>query len=98
LVVAAVLLVVAVGLAIALKGIRRRIWERVKPFVEDAKEALGGLRSPSKLLQLFGGNLMSQVLMALTLGLCLRTFGGQLNLSTLIVIYVGAALFGGFMP
>ncbi len=36
--------------------------------------------------------------MALTLGLCLRTFGGQLNLSTLIVVYVAAALFGGFMP
>ena len=98
LVVAAVVLVVVVGLAIALKGIRQRIWARVKPFVDDAKDALAGLRSPTKLLQLFGGNLLSQVLMALTLGLCLRTFGGQLNLSTLIVIYVAAALFGGFMP
>ena len=98
LVVAAVALVVVVGLAIALKGIRQRIWARVKPFVDDAKDTLAGLRSPTKLLQLFGGNLLSQVLMALTLGLCLRTFGAQLNLSTLIVIYVAAALFGGFMP
>ena len=98
LVAAAVVLVVVVGLAIALKRIRQRIWARVKPFVDDAKDALAGLRSPTKLLQLFGGNLLSQVLMALTLGLCLRTFGGQLNLSTLIVIYVAAALFGGFMP
>ena len=98
LVVAVVVLVVVVVLAIALKAIRRRIWARVKPFVDDAKDALAGLRSPPKLLQLFGGSLLDQLLMAMTLGLCLRTFGGQLNLSTLIVIYVAAALFGGFMP
>ncbi len=98
LVVAAVVLVVVVVLAVALRRIRQRIWARVKPFLDDARDALAGLRSPSKLLQLFGGNLLNQVLMAMTLGLCLRTFGGHLNLSTLIVIYVAAALFGGFMP
>ena len=93
----AVLVVVAVA-AVALKGIRQRIWARVKPFVDDARDALRSLRSPTKLAQLFGGNFLNQVVMALALGLALRTFGGHLNLSTLIVIYVGAALFGGFMP
>ena len=67
-------------------------------MLSEAKQTFRSLRSLSKLLQIFGGNLGNQLLFALTLGICLRAFGGSLNLATLLVIYVAAALFGGLMP
>ena len=47
---------------------------------------------------LFGGNLANQLLFAMVLGMCLRAFGGELDLATLLTIYVASALFGGLMP
>lgn len=96
--VAAVVLVVLVVLAFALRPIRTRILDRVRPAFTEVRSTLAALRSPWKLVQLFGGNLGNQVLFALALGVSLRAFGGELNLGTLIVVYVGAALFGGLMP
>jgi uncharacterized protein (TIRG00374 family) len=52
----------------------------------------------SKVAQLLGGNLANQIVFAAALGLSLRAFGGELNMATLIVVYVAAALFGGLMP
>lgn len=91
-----VVLVLVVGLS--LRSLRRRVLERVRPLVDEALDTIRGLRSISKLVQLFGGNLANQILFAAALGLTLRAFGGELNLATLVVVYVGAALFGGLMP
>lgn len=96
-VVAAVAVVLAVA-AVSLPRIRNRILERVRPILSEALETVRGLRSLGKVVQLMGGNLANQFLYALALGLCLRAFGGELNLATLVVVYVAAALFGGFMP
>ena len=43
--------------------------------VSASLAALRVLRSPSKLIMVFGGNLTAQVLQAIVLGLCLRAFG-----------------------
>ena len=67
-------------------------------MISQALDTVRSLRSPVKLLELFGGNFATQVLFAVTLALCLRAFGGSLNLGTLLVIYVASALFGGMMP
>lgn len=91
-------LVVMVVLAVALPRIRNRILERVRPLLIEVRDTLRSLRSLSKLLQIFGGNLANQLLYALALGACLSAFGGSLNLATLVVVYVAAALFGGMMP
>ncbi|MFN7151343.1 MAG: lysylphosphatidylglycerol synthase domain-containing protein, partial [Microthrixaceae bacterium] len=91
-------LVVLVVLAAALPKIRNRILERVRPLLGEVLDTLRSLRSLSKVLQIFGGNLANQLLYALALGACLAAFGGSLNLATLVVVYVGAALFGGLMP
>jgi uncharacterized membrane protein YbhN (UPF0104 family) len=93
----AVILLLAL-VAAALPASRNKILNRVRPMLSEAKQTLRSLRSLSKLLQIFGGNLGNQLLFALTLGICLRAFGGSLNLATLLVIYVAAALFGGLMP
>jgi uncharacterized protein (TIRG00374 family) len=98
LIVAGVMLVVLALVAAALPASRNRILNRVRPMLSEAKQTFRSLRSLSKLLQIFGGNLGNQLLFALTLGICLRAFGGSLNLATLLVIYVAAALFGGLMP
>ncbi|MEX0768841.1 MAG: lysylphosphatidylglycerol synthase transmembrane domain-containing protein [Microthrixaceae bacterium] len=95
---AGLLLVLLVVLAAALPVIRNRILKRVRPILGEAKQTVRSLRSLSHLLQIFGGNLGNQLLFALTLGICLRAFDGSLNLATLLVIYVAAALFGGLMP
>ncbi|MCX6524887.1 MAG: lysylphosphatidylglycerol synthase transmembrane domain-containing protein, partial [Actinobacteria bacterium] len=84
--------------AAALPATRNRFLNRVRPMLSEAKQTFRSLRSLSNLLQIFGGNLGNQILFALTLGICLRAFGGSLNLATLLVIYVSAALFGGLMP
>ena len=98
LIVAGVLAVLLALLAAALPAIRNRVLSRVLPMVAEAKQTLRSLRSLSNLLQIFGGNLGNQLLFALTLGICLRAFGESLNLATLLVVYVAAALFGGLMP
>ena len=96
-VLAGVVAVVAV-VGVSVPSLRRQLVERVRPVLAEAFDTLRGLRSMGKLIQLFGGNLANQLLFAMALGLCLRAFGGELNLATLVVVYVGAALFGGLMP
>ena len=90
--------VIAVVVGLSLPSLRRRLFERIRPLFDEAIDTVRGLRSRGKLVQLFGGNLASQILYAAALGLTLRAFGGELNLATLVVVYVGAALFGGLMP
>lgn len=92
--------VVLVGalLALALRRVRQGIVARVRPMLEQVADTVRSLRSPTKLLELFGGNLANQLLFAMALGVCLRAFGGELDLATLLTIYVASALFGGLMP
>jgi uncharacterized protein (TIRG00374 family) len=70
----------------------------VRPF----REAIGTLRlvlrSPSKVLQLVGGNLGSQLLYALCLGACLHPFGESLPLASLILVNSAASLLNGLSP
>jgi uncharacterized membrane protein YbhN (UPF0104 family) len=94
----AVATVVAALVAVSLPKVRARIVERVRPLATEAFDTIRGLRSLPKVVQLLGGNMANQVLFAAALGLTLRAFGGELNLATLMVVYVAAALFGGFMP
>jgi uncharacterized membrane protein YbhN (UPF0104 family) len=70
----------------------------VKEKAADAKEALRVLRHPKKLLLLFGGNLIAQVMLAILLGLCLKAFGYSASLAALILVNTFVSLFAGFMP
>ena len=66
--------------------------------LREARDALQVLRSPNKLLQLYGGNLLSQLLFAITLGACVRAFGMHVALSDLILINTVVSLFAGILP
>lgn len=94
----AALLIVAVVVAVAVPQLRNRIGDRIRPIVVDARTTLSSLRTPAKLAQLLGANLVTEVILAAALGLSLHAFGASANLATLLVISVGAALFGGLMP
>lgn len=86
--------VVAIGVALLVPAIRTKL----RLWVHQAHDALGVLHSPRKLAQLFGGNVMSQVCFALTLGACVRAFHLQVPLSSLILINVVVGLFAGLLP
>ena len=92
----AIVIVVVVGLALLLTVPRVR--RMIKPRLADAAEALQVLRSPGKVLELFLGNLASQVIIAGTLGLCVRAFGESSSLGDMIMVNTLASLLAGVLP
>jgi uncharacterized membrane protein YbhN (UPF0104 family) len=67
-------------------------------ILRQARRALRVLRSPTKVLQLFGGNLLSQVLFAVALGAVVRAFHAEVSLTELILINTVVTLFAGLLP
>jgi uncharacterized protein (TIRG00374 family) len=88
------LCVLAVAVVLAIPRYRALLKEKLAA----ARDQLRVLRSPTKLLMLFGGNLFGQVMLAASLGMCLRAFGHHLPLAELLFINTLVALFAGFMP
>jgi uncharacterized protein (TIRG00374 family) len=99
------LLVIGVVVTLAVPKFRRALREAVPRYramvrdqASEARTALRVLRSPRKVLYLFGGNLFAQVLLAVILGLCLQAFGYSASMAQLILINTFVSLFAGFMP
>jgi uncharacterized membrane protein YbhN (UPF0104 family) len=88
------LLVVAGVVVFFVPSLRKKVTVQL----HQARDALQVLRNGSKLLQLFGGNLVSQLLFAITLSACVRAFGYYEPLSTLILINTAVTLFAGLLP
>lgn len=93
-----VIAVVAVVAAVALPRLRRRITTSVRQFARDATSALRGLRSPRRLSLLFGGNLATELLFAMTLGLFVHALGFRVGLGELLLINLSVALLAGLLP
>lgn len=77
---------------------RRRMAEWWHIAVEGIGGALRIFRSMRQVAQLFGGNLLSELLLAITLGIVVHAYGGTLGLATLVVIQSGTAVINGFVP
>ena len=92
--IAVAVLIVLVGLVFLLPAWRHRALD----ILRKARAATAVLRNPTKVLQLFGGNLVSQVLFAVALSACVRAFGQELPLSTLVLINTVVTLFAGLLP
>ena len=86
--------VVAIGVALAIPAVRRR----VVAMLRQAKSVFRVLRSPRRLLQLFGGNVLSQVLFAVAFGACVVAFDADVSLSQLLLINTVVSLFAGLIP
>jgi uncharacterized protein (TIRG00374 family) len=71
-------------------------------LLPPARQMWGGLRDlgtdPSRLVQLFGANLVSQLLFGLALWMTAFAFGWTLPYMSVVVVYVVMALLGGLLP
>ncbi len=99
LVLVVVLVGVAVGLAFAIPRWRRLAAAKLRPKVSEVWDHLRILSAhPRNLVEIFGGNVVAQVVIALALGAALHAFGEHLGLATLIVVLTLAAMLGGISP
>ena len=93
------LVVVAVVIALVVPKLRHSIVKRVRPWLGDMKEILVTLREPRRLVHLIGGSMIVEVVYAGALGACVFALGGTgITIAEMLVVYIAAALFGGFMP
>jgi uncharacterized membrane protein YbhN (UPF0104 family) len=92
--------VVLLGLVlIAIPRFRARLTTLVGPHLAAARSNFATVVSePRKALQLFAGNLISQVCYALVLWAALHAYGQSLGLMQLIVINSIASIIGGIAP
>jgi uncharacterized membrane protein YbhN (UPF0104 family) len=100
---ALLLIVIVVGVVLAvtitIPRLRRWAWTRIEPQAHDAWENLRTIASmPRKAVQLFGGNVVGQLLFALTLDASLHAYGGSLPLMELVLINSFASFVGGAVP
>jgi uncharacterized membrane protein YbhN (UPF0104 family) len=89
-----VVIVIGVAVVLIVPKFRRWLLGRLK----EARDALAVLRSPVKVLQLFGGNLLAQVGFAIALSACVRAFGEEVPLTSLVLINTVVSLFAGLLP
>ena len=93
------LLVLAVALALLIPRVRRWLHDLAADKLGTAWANIRGVIStPRKAVQLFGGNLVSQLLFAVTLSTALHAYGESLPLLQLVVINSFASFVGGAAP
>jgi glycosyltransferase 2 family protein len=89
----------AVGAMVTVPRLRKRVHRILAPQIASARTNLREIAGmPVKALQLFGGNLVSEVLFAMVLGASLHAYGQSLPLLELILINSFASLIGGLAP
>ena len=92
--VAVAALVVAGVVLLVVGSLRRWIVGLVTGFVGE----LQALRSPGKVAQMVGANLVAELLFAATMAVVLAAFGVPLPFADVVLINVCVALFAGLMP
>jgi uncharacterized membrane protein YbhN (UPF0104 family) len=92
------LLVASVLVAALVPRLRRALVGRVRTWLPEVRDTFLALRASNKLVLLFGGNLVTEVLFATALGLFARALGYHLPLSELLVINMSVSLLASFIP
>ena len=93
-----VILAVVVVVILAIPRLRRYVLGGVRRTAHEAFTVLRGLRSPRRLVMLFGGNLVAELLFALALGVFVQAFGYSLELHELLFINMSVSLLAGLLP
>jgi uncharacterized protein (TIRG00374 family) len=89
-----IVVVLAAVVVVTVPSLRRRLLN----LLRDARDSLQVLRSPRKLLLLFGGNLAAQVLFAVACSACVHAFGESVPLTEVLLISLIVSLFAGLLP
>jgi glycosyltransferase 2 family protein len=90
-----VALVAVVAVVVAVPSVRAK----VVPTLRSALSSLWAVaRTRRKRLELFGGNIASELLFALTLGAVCRAYGVDVTLVELLFVNTAASAFAGLMP
>lgn len=98
LVVVVAIVAIAAAVLVSVRRVRRFLVYWVRRLGAEALVAVRGLRSPRGLGLLLGGNLATEVLFALSLGVFTRAFGYPVGIGELLVISIAVSLLAGVMP
>jgi glycosyltransferase 2 family protein len=90
--------VIAVVASLVLMWRSPSVRAKLLPSLRQGLAALSVLRSGRKRFQLFGGNLVGEIIFALTLGATCQAFGVGLSLPELLLVNIGASLLAGVIP
>jgi len=93
-----VVLAVAVLVILLVPRLRRLVLSAIRRTVHEATTVLRGLRSPRRVMMLFGGNLAAELLFAMALGMMVEAFGYSLALHELLLVNLGVSLLAGVLP
>ncbi len=90
---------VVIGVVLVVPRWRSLAGAKLRPKTEEVWNHLKMLAvHPQNLVEIFGGNVAAQVLVALALGASLHAFGAHLGLATLIVVLTLGSMLGGISP
>ncbi|MGO8824415.1 MAG: lysylphosphatidylglycerol synthase transmembrane domain-containing protein [Acidimicrobiales bacterium] len=94
-----VLVVVLIGVALAVPRLRRLAADKARPKLRQVWADLKILATtPAKLVELVGGAISGQLMVALALGAALHAFGQHLSLATIFIVITIASMLGGVSP
>ncbi len=99
LVIAVVVIGVAVGLLLAVPRWRRLATAKLRPKASEVWSHLKVLSThPRNLVEIFGGEILGQLLVAMALGTALHAFGEHLSLAALLIVLTMGSMLGGISP
>ena len=90
--------VVVVAVVALTPKLRRFVVRWVRRLVGEALAAVRGLRSPRRLVLLFGGNLATELLFAGALGLFVAALGSPIGIGALLLTNISVSLLSGLIP
>jgi uncharacterized membrane protein YbhN (UPF0104 family) len=98
-VVAVVVVSVVVGLVLAVPRWRRLAAAKLRPKASEVWKHLKVLSThPRNLVEIFGGEIAGQLLVALALGTSLHAFDEHLSLAALLIVLTLGSMLGGISP
>lgn len=96
--IAGALIVIAIVVVVAVSRLRRAVVEWAKKLGTEGLAVIKGLRSPRRLALLLGGNLATEALFPLALGLFALSMGHTVPFADLLLIHLSVSLLAGLMP
>ena len=98
-IIAIALIGLLLGLIFAIPRWRRLAAAKLRPKASEVWDHLKVLSThPRNLVEIFGGEVGAQVLVALSLGAALHAFGQHLSLASLIIVLTLGSMIGGISP